>query len=99
MPFEEGNKLSPGRKGYELEQEQLELMRNIVSKDLEVVKKIYEGIADEKDFKTLQSLQVRIGKYLDKLHASKSDSKVEVSIPQSLVDLIKLIRKQDEPTK
>lgn len=71
--FEQGNKLSPGRKGYELERKQLDLMKKIVDKDLKVVEKIYEGKATEKDFKKLAALQVRVSKYLDKLHANKTD--------------------------
>lgn len=61
-----------GRKGYELEQEQLELMRKIVSKDLSLLEKVYEGKATDKDFKTLAIVQGRVTKYLDKLHASKN---------------------------
>lgn len=73
MTFTKGNKLSPGRLGYELEQEQLELMRELASKDLKLVKKIYDGKATERDFKILLSLQTRVVQYLNKLHASKSD--------------------------
>ena len=62
-----------GRKGYELEKKQLELMNKIVSCDLKLVEKIYSGKGTEKDFKKLVALQMRIGKYLDKLHANKTD--------------------------
>ena len=71
--FQKGNKLSPGRKGYELEKSQLDLMNKIVSCDLRLVEKIYSGKGTEKDFKKLAALQIRIGKYLDKLHANKTD--------------------------
>ena len=86
--FQKGNQYAKmgGRPGYELEQEQLALMRYIVSKDLNVVKKFYDGKATEKDFKILNALQVRVGKYLDKLHASKE--KTEIGLDESFVFLI-----------
>jgi hypothetical protein len=73
--FQRGNKLAKnqGRKGYEFEEPQLKLIRKIVSKDLKLVEKIYAGKATEKDFKKLAALQVRVAKYLDKLHAQKTD--------------------------
>jgi hypothetical protein len=90
MPWKKGEGSRPygggGRSGYELEQEQLALMRYIVSKDLNVVKKFYDGKATEKDFKILNALQVRVGKYLDKLHASKE--KTEIGLDESFVFLI-----------
>jgi hypothetical protein len=70
-----------GRKGYELEQEQLELMRKIVSKDLSLLEKVYEGKATDKDFKTLAIVQGRVTKYLDKLHASKNSLENENGEP------------------
>ena len=78
MPFEKGNTLSPGRKGYELEKEQLDIMKELVSKDLALVKKIYDGKAEESDFKKLSALQIRVSKYLDKLHASKTELKADI---------------------
>jgi len=83
--FAKGNR-GGGRSGYELEQKQLELMRSIVTKDLNIVKKFYAGKATEKDFKILNALQVRVGKYLDKLHASKE--KTEIGFDESCVFLI-----------
>jgi len=76
MPFEKGNQLAKGegRKGFEFEEEQLGKMRNIVSADLKILEKIYNGKATEKDFKKLVATQQRINKYLDKLHASKQES-------------------------
>jgi hypothetical protein len=64
-----------------LEQEQLELMRKLVSKDLKLVEKFYDGKAEEKDFKKLQVLQVRVSKYLDKLHASRQTQEHSGEIP------------------
>ncbi len=85
--FQKGNKLSSGRRGYELEKKQLDLMRKIVSRDLRVVEKIYSGKANEKDFKKLAALQVRVAKYLDKLHAQRTDitSGGEQIIPSPLL--------------
>jgi len=92
--FQKGNKLAKGigRPGYELEQEQLEIMRRIVSKDLKVVEKFYNGKAKAGDFKMLAALQVRVGKYLDKLHASKQELKGDPNRPI----LIKYIQKDGE---
>lgn len=74
MPFQKGISGNPeGRKSYELEQKQLEIMRKLVNKDLKLVEKIYEGKATEKDLKALTVLQTRVSKYLDKLHAQKTD--------------------------
>lgn len=86
MPAPIGNEFAKGnkggcRKGYEFEKEQLDLMRRIVSKDLKVVEKFYNGKATAKDFKILSALQVRVGKYLDKLHASKTEMKLETPKP------------------
>lgn len=82
-----------GRPGYELEQAQLTKMRELVDKDLKVIEKIYAGKGKENDFKILQALQVRIGKYLDKLHAGKTDMNMTgelriVEVPKEVLDII-----------
>lgn len=68
-------------------------MRKIVDKDLKLVEKIYKGKATNKDFKKLAALQVRVSKYLDKLHAGKTDINLGgelriVKAPSEVVDLI-----------
>lgn len=98
MPFEKGNKLGKGqgRKGYEVEKAQLDKMSKIVGMDLNLVEKIYKGQGKEEDFKKIQALQVRVSKYLDKLHATKEHTEVtgnfQVSIdPESLDKINKAI--------
>lgn len=78
MPFTKGHVLSigKGRKGFEFEYQQLELMRRIVSKDLKIVEKIYDGKATDEDFKKLNALQSRVSKYLDKLHPTKQNTEI-----------------------
>jgi len=78
MPFEKGNQLAKnaggGRKGYEIEKRQLEKMRALVDKDIALLEKLYKGKFKKEDIALLQLTQTRISKYLDKLHASKSES-------------------------
>ena len=95
--FQKGNKLAEnqGRKGYELEKKQLEMMKEMVNKDLNILKKVYGGKATEKDFKILAAVQVRIGKYLDKLHANKTDitsagESLQVIVPQAVAEVFKI---------
>lgn len=77
MAFEKGNQLGKnaggGRKGYELEKEQLDKMRRILNKDLDFIERLQEGTIDDKALKAMQLAQARILKILDKLHASKTD--------------------------
>ena len=84
-----GNK-GGGRAGYEFEKRQLDLMRKIVSKDLKMVERFYDGKTRASDLKMLVALQGRVGKYLDKLHASKSGFKLEQKRPL----LIKYIKEE-----
>jgi len=78
MPFTKGDEKTKewarmgARKPYGLEQEQLERMRKIVSKDLDLLEKVYAGTATEEDLKILPLVKERVNKYLDKLHASKN---------------------------
>jgi len=99
MPFEKGigSKIyeNVGRKGYELERDQLEKMRSLVDKDLKLVGKIYEGKATKKDFEKLAAVQARIAKYLDKLHAAKTDitsdgQPLQVIVPQVVAETFKI---------
>jgi len=106
MPFKKGEnkyQLLGGRKGYELEQQQLRLMREIVSKDLEVLKRVYDGIATERDFKNLSATQARVQKYLDKLHATKNEmdltGNIQIEEVKKNTNWIKsLIEKYDDKT-
>ncbi len=63
-----------GRKGYELEQAQLEKMRRILDKDLEIIERLQNAEEiNPNDKLKLDISQTRVGKYLDKLHSSKTD--------------------------
>lgn len=58
---------------YELDRMQLEKMRRVVDKDLEIIERIQnQDVIDPIDEKKLQLAQTRVQKYLDKLHATKS---------------------------
>lgn len=83
MPFQKGNQLgkNQGRKGYEIEKKQLDKMSKVIDMDLNVIKRVYDGTATDRDYKLLSVAQVRVSKYLDKLHPSKSDVKMEVEKP------------------
>lgn len=81
MPFKEGVATpGAGRKGYELEQAQLEKMRAILDKDLKIIERLQDAEEiDPVDEKKLAISQARVSKYLDKLHASKESTDVNVS--------------------
>lgn len=101
MPWEKGvgSKIyeNVGRKGFELEQAQLERMRKILDKDLKMMERLQndgEITANEKD--KLAALQARVLKIYDKLHATKEHREVsgslEVSIePETLEKINKAI--------
>lgn len=82
MPFEKDDEKTKqwGREGglakaaiYELDRMQLEKMRRVVDKDLEIIERIQnQDNIDPVDEKKLQLAQTRVQKYLDKLHATKS---------------------------
>lgn len=78
MTFQVGNQLhkmgKPGRKGYTIEQAQLDKMRRLLDRDLKIAEELQKSKEiDATSEKKLSILQSRILKYSDKLHASKSD--------------------------
>lgn len=76
MPFKKGNKLSPGRKGYEFEDKQLERMRKVVDKYLLIAEKMLgekKGKLTKTQLDNLKSIVIMCNKILDKLHANKTD--------------------------
>ena len=97
MPFEKGNKLSPGRKGYEIESTQLDRMRDLLDKYIGLLETAIEDTEDEKVIKRLQLLGNDMRKILDKLHASRSDvtSQGEKLAPMYLPT--ELLNKNDIP--
>lgn len=93
MPFEEGNKLSPGRGGYEFERKQLEKMRSLLDKDLRLLDKLYAGKINKNDLAKLQTAQARMLKILDKLHASKQSIGGDEDNPLRVVVLPEAVAK------
>lgn len=83
MPFQKDNKLAKGhgRKGYEIEKKQLDQMKRIIGKYLNIIEKELDGKADYKDVMKLENARIGFNKAMDKVHASKSDMKVEVEKP------------------
>ncbi len=79
MPFEKGVATpGAGRKGFELEQADLERMRQILRRDQTFIEKLQEKLKiglkltdDEKEM--MKITNGRITKMMDKLHASKQD--------------------------
>jgi hypothetical protein len=99
MPFETG-KATPGagRKGYELEQSQLEKMRTILDKDLAIIERLQEAEEiNPVDEKKLSISQARVAKYLDKLHASKESKDVSVSGSLTIQISEDVAKKYDTP--
>lgn len=90
MPFEKGNSLGKGqgRKGFDLEQEQLERMRKILNKDLKIIERLQDSeIINPVDEKKLVISQARVSKYLDKLHASKTEMDLSGEITSKVISV------------
>lgn len=90
MPFEKGNQWGKlgGRKTMELEREQLERMRKILNKDLKIIERLQDAKEiNPVDEKKLAISQSRVSKYLDKLHASKTDLDITGEIVSKIVSV------------
>ncbi len=88
MPFQPGNKLGGGARNYTLEQAQVERMRKILDKDLKIIERLQDS--DEinpVDEKKLAISQSRVSKYLDKLHATKTELDVSGEITSKVVSV------------
>lgn len=96
MPFTPENASEYGKLGarqpYTLEQEQLEKMRSILDKDLDIAKRIQdqEEISPQ-DEKRLSILQARINKYMDKLHVSKTTTDITTGGKELSALLVKFV--------
>ena len=79
MPFIKGQKpyTQGGRKGYSYERKQLEQMRKIVSKYLDVVERIMDDKPTSTDYGKLSTISIEARKIMDKLHANKEHMEVE----------------------
>ena len=80
MPFKKGNKVSTGRKGYSYERTQLEQMRNIVSKYLDVVERIMDDKPTSTDYGKLSTISIEARKIMDKLHANKEHTEIDLTL-------------------
>ena len=90
MPFEKDNKTAKGhgRKGFELEQAQLERMRKILDKDLKIIERLQDAKEiNPVDEKKLAISQSRVSKYLDKLHASKTEMELSGEITSKVISV------------
>ena len=78
MPFEPGigSKIyeNVGRKGYEIEQAQLEQMTGLLGKYLKVIDRILEDKESDRDIKKIQLLGNDVRAILGKLHATKTQT-------------------------
>lgn len=101
MPFEKGKATEgAGRKGYEIESENLRRMNDIVRSDLLLIKKLQKKEElSEKQIRILQITKERVLKYLDKLHTNKSENKIDLNFPQTLIDLIKMSKNNESTPK
>ena len=70
-----------GRKGFELEAKQLKRMLRILDKDLALVEKVQSGKATPKEISIYTLIAPRVSKYLDKIHANKTDIKLDIEKP------------------
>ena len=87
-----------GRKGYELEQAQLEKMRKILDKDLKIIERLQDAEEiNPVDEKKLAISQARISKYLDKLHATRESKEYSGDIAAT-VTIIKYAKPGDSTT-
>ena len=88
MPFEKGNKLGKGRMTYTLEQTQLERMRKILDKDMKIIERLQDAEEiNPVDREKLAISQARVSKYLDKLHASKSEMDLSGEIIKKVISV------------
>ena len=84
MPFTKGNKLAKGhgRKGFEIEDKQRKEMEKLLSKYLVLAAKIGNGKElDVKELIAFNRLEKLVLKIADKLHANKTDIKLDVEKP------------------
>ena len=66
------------RKGYEYEEEQLERMRKLLNKYIDLAEK---GLLDAKEREHFLRMEKLVLKAMDKLHPSKSDVKIQEEVP------------------
>ena len=84
MPFAIGNKLNVGshrggRRGYEYEKKQLDSMKKLLNRFIVLADKIYDGKATPQQKDAFERLRPFVMKAMDKIHASKSETKVDVA--------------------
>ena len=97
MPAPTGNQYAKGnrgggRKGYEYEKIQSERMIGLLNKYLELMEKIEKGETNEKDTSVFNALTKPSMKIMDKLHANKQDTRLEIGGQPILPFVIKIIK-------
>lgn len=97
MPWQKGHQYSKGhgRPGYVIEQAQLKKMRNILTRDLNILEKTQNAKTELNplDEKKLQIAKERVMKIMDKLHASKQETDVTSLGEKILVLPVEIIEK------
>ncbi|GAI30110.1 unnamed protein product [marine sediment metagenome] len=73
--FAKGNK-GGGRKGFEYEAKQIKEMREILNEALKLGKKVIKGEATKKEISSFLTSTKMVLKIMDKLHATKQESKI-----------------------
>ncbi len=60
-----------GRKGYEIEKEQLDKMNTVLNGVIELSEKVLNGKATVKDIKAIETIKPLALKFCDKFHANR----------------------------
>lgn len=95
MPFQKGNQLAKGhgRKGLQYEAEQNKMMIQVINEYLCIVLRILKTGGNNADYAKLTTVGADARKILDKLHASKTESKIEDSTPRLTQNIVVLLDK------
>lgn len=100
MPFKKGNQEAKGskgggRKGFQLEAKQYKKMLKLTDLYLAIFEKILKGKPTTEERMRFEDVRQAMGKIIDKLHASKQDSQIDLTSGgeelKSLTDNIKKI--------
>lgn len=97
MPFEKGNKLSPGRPTRNLEWEEEQEMRKHLHWLFAYIKAVRSGKSTERQDKAYVKLEKVLLKIMDKLHANKQQTEITGSV--ELPFTIKIVRDDREDNK
>ena len=79
--FEKGNKWGELNERNTYQEEQLKEMREMLTSYLQLVKKVLVGKSNVDDYAKLTTIGADMRKILDKLHASKTETKIDIDKP------------------